>query len=65
MHEPQLLLAPAAQDDLEMEVESYLRRKFEGAIKEIDVVHREDLDLVRLLIYQNACIVIAAVNCLL
>lgn len=34
------------QDDLEMEVDSWLRRKFEGALKEVEVVHREDLDLV-------------------
>lgn len=30
-----------------MEVDTYLRRKFEGAIKEVEVVFREDLDLVR------------------
>ena len=34
------------QDDLEMEVDSWLRRKFEGALKEVEVVQREDLDLV-------------------
>ena len=37
---------PALQDDLEMEVDSWLRRKFEGALKEVEIVHREDLDLV-------------------
>jgi len=35
------------QDDLEMEVDSWLRRKFEGVLREVEVVHREDLDLVR------------------
>lgn len=30
-----------------MEVDSWLRRKFEGSLKEVEVVHREDLDLVR------------------
>ncbi len=29
-----------------MEVDSYLRRKFEGAIKDVEVVFKEDLDLV-------------------
>lgn len=38
---------PPPQDDLEMEVDSWLRRKFEGSLKEVEVVHREDLDLVR------------------
>ncbi|EFN52544.1 hypothetical protein CHLNCDRAFT_26745 [Chlorella variabilis] len=33
------------KDDLEMEVDSWLRRKFEGALKEVEVVQREDLDL--------------------
>ena len=28
-----------------MEVDSWLRRKFEGALKEVEIVHREDLDL--------------------
>jgi hypothetical protein len=37
---------PTAQDDLEMEVDSYLRRKFEGALKDVEVVQKEDLDLV-------------------
>ncbi len=30
-----------------MEVDSWLRRKFEGSLKEVEIVHREDLDLVR------------------
>lgn len=29
-----------------MEVDSWLRRKFEGAIREVEMVHKEDLDLV-------------------
>lgn len=28
-----------------MEVDSWLRRKFEGALREVEVVAREDLDL--------------------
>ena len=30
----------------ESEVEAYLRRKYEGRIKNVDIVQREDLDLV-------------------
>mgnify|MGYP001806845258 CR=1 FL=1 len=30
-----------------MEAENYLRRKCEGAVREVAVVEREDLDLVR------------------
>lgn len=29
-----------------MEVDSWLRRRFEGALKEVEIVRREDLDLV-------------------
>lgn len=32
----------------EFEVEGYLRRRFEGLIKEVEPVEREDLDLVRM-----------------
>lgn len=32
---------------MEREVESYLRRKYEASIRDIEVVHKEDLDLVR------------------
>jgi hypothetical protein len=35
------------QDDCERDVEVWLRRKFEGRIREVQVVMREDLDLVR------------------
>ncbi|KAL4450230.1 hypothetical protein ABPG77_010899 [Micractinium sp. CCAP 211/92] len=35
----------AVKDELEMEVDSWLRRKFEGALREVEVVAREDLDL--------------------
>jgi hypothetical protein len=35
------------QDDAERDVEVWLRRKFEGRIREVEVVMREDLDLVR------------------
>lgn len=34
------------QDDAELEVEGYLRRKYEGKIKDIEVVARDDLDQV-------------------
>jgi hypothetical protein len=37
---------PLPQDDLEMEVDSWLRRRFEGSLKEVEIVRREDLDLV-------------------
>ncbi len=30
---------------MEREVDAYLRRKFETAIKEVEVVHMEDLEL--------------------
>ena len=30
-----------------MEVESYLRRKFEGQLSGVDIVEKEDLDMVR------------------
>ena len=46
-HPKPACLCPAApQDDLEMEVDSWLRRKFEGSVREVEIVHREDLDLV-------------------
>ena len=31
---------------MEREVDSYLRRKYESSIRDIEVVHREDLELV-------------------
>jgi hypothetical protein len=31
---------------MEREVEAWLRRKFEGRLQEVEVVHKEDLDLV-------------------
>jgi DNA polymerase epsilon subunit 1 len=37
------------QDGLEMEVDALLRRKYENAIRDISIVEREDLDLVRAL----------------
>ncbi|KAL3134068.1 hypothetical protein ABBQ32_008497 [Trebouxia sp. C0010 RCD-2024] len=36
------------KDNMEREVESYLRRKYEASIRDIEVVHKEDLDLVAL-----------------
>lgn len=40
-------LCMGGQDNMEREVESYLRRKYEASIRDIEVVHKEDLDLVR------------------
>lgn len=37
-----------------MEVDSWVRRKFEGAVKEVEIVMREDLDLVRPALF-SAC----------
>ena len=37
------------QDNMEREVDSYLRRKYETSIRDIEVVHKENLDLVRLI----------------
>ncbi len=34
------------QDGQERDVDGWLRRKFEGRIKDVEVVEREDLDLV-------------------
>lgn len=33
---------------MDREVDSYLRRKYESSIRDIEVVHKEDLDLVGL-----------------
>jgi hypothetical protein len=41
------LAAATPQGDSEQEVESYLRRRFEGRISQIEVVAKEDLGLVR------------------
>ena len=35
------------QNDMEREVEGYLRRKYEANLQNVEVVWREDLDLVR------------------
>lgn len=34
------------QEKMEMDVESYLRRRYEGQISDIEIVEKEDLDLV-------------------
>ena len=41
------LFCVTEQDNMEREVDSYLRRKYETSIRDIEVVHKEDLDLVR------------------
>lgn len=35
------------RDGAEADVEGYLRRRYEGAVKDFEIVHKEDLDLVR------------------
>ena len=41
---------------MDREVDSYLRRKYESSIRDIEVVHKEDLDLVGLhKISSSAC----------
>ena len=40
-------ITPNRQDGLEMEVDALLRRKHESAIRDVSIVDREDLDLVR------------------
>ncbi len=42
-----LVLRAASQGDTEQEVDSYLRRRFEGRIADIEPVAKEDLGLVR------------------
>ena len=37
------------QDNMDREVDSYLRRKYESSIRDVEIVQREDLDLVRML----------------
>ena len=34
------------QENTELEVDSYLRRRYEGQIASIEIVNKEDLDLV-------------------
>jgi len=34
------------QDKMELEVEAYIRRRYEGEISDIEIVEKEDLDLV-------------------
>ncbi len=42
---------------MDREVDSYLRRKYEASIRDIEVVHKEDLDLVGFIdkSQSNAC----------
>lgn len=37
---------PILQDNMELEVEAYLRRRYETQVADIQIVHKEDLDLV-------------------
>ena len=56
------LLNLNVQDKMELEVEAYLRRRYEGEIADIEIIEKEDLDLVCALmcmfnsLYQIACI---------
>lgn len=34
------------QDKMQLEVDAYLRRRYEGQIADIEIVDKEDLDLV-------------------
>jgi hypothetical protein len=34
------------QDKMELEVEAYLRRRYEGEISDVEIIEKEDLDLV-------------------
>lgn len=34
------------QDKMEMDVEAYLRRKYESQVADIEIIEKEDLDLV-------------------
>ena len=36
-----------SQEQMEMDVEAYLRRRYENQIANIEIVAKEDLDLVR------------------
>jgi DNA polymerase epsilon subunit 1 len=36
----------ATKDKMELEVEAYLRRRYEGDIADIEIIEKEDLDLV-------------------
>lgn len=38
-----------------MDVDAYLRRRYEGQIADIEIVEKEDLDLVRRLLYFCRC----------
>ena len=39
------IVLKAWQGDMEREVDSYLRRKYENAFRDVEIVEREDLDL--------------------
>lgn len=41
-----------------MEAEGFLRKRCEGLIKEVEVVEREDLDLVRVCDGCDVCVVV-------
>jgi hypothetical protein len=43
---PAMALLPQVVEGCEGELEGYLRRKFEGLVREVEVVAQEDLDLV-------------------
>ena len=48
-----------------MEVEAYLRRRYESQIADIDIVEKEDLDLVRCSILLMSCIIISDIASIL
>jgi hypothetical protein len=38
------------QDKMELEVEAYIRRRYEGEISDVEIIEKEDLDLVYVLL---------------
>ena len=44
--------AAVSQDNMGREVDAYLRRKYENSIRDIEIVHKEDLALVSVHIQQ-------------
>ena len=51
---PQFAASALLQDEMEREVEGYLRRKYEANLQDVEVVWREDLDLVRVCVKHAA-----------
>ena len=54
------------QGNVEREVDSYLRRKYETHIRNIEMVHKEDLDLVCVSskLLSVVCYILLCTNCI-